>query len=229
MGLVFAKALSSSSGGTSVLAPPRKRRERGRDGPMPPIDGDDGGRGGDDSPPAEDGREPDPGVSRFALLLLMIGIGILFAVFLATWILLRRDEPDPTRSSPLVPPRALWLGTLVLVLSSLTLERSVRTKAPRAWLAASLVLGLLFLISQGRLWWTLVHAGLVPASGAWGAIFFALTGLHGLHVAGGLVAMAATLRRSKRATRESRRLCATYWHFMGVLWIAIFLALTFLL
>jgi len=246
---------SGWSSGTGVLAPPAPPetvrrghpRERAPEPPPPPPpdrhDGGGGGGGGGDGGDGDgfgEGSEPGPrptppGAARFALALSLIGIATLFGVFLATWLLLRRGEDDPMRWAPFLPPRVLWLSTLVLALSSVALERAARTPLPvrnraRAWVLGGLVLGLGFLGAQTWLWWELVGAGLIPSSGAYGAIFYALTGLHALHVLGGLVAMLATHGRLGAGTLgvDGLRLCATYWHFMGLLWLVIFVVLTFL-
>ncbi len=237
------------SGGTSVLAPPKPRIERytekrrrsgGPPSPPEPPGDHGGGRGGGDEGGHEDGDEghgffagPPPGAKHFALVLALAGIATLFAVFLAAWLFLRRREPDVSRASPLVPPNALWVSTLVLAASSATIARAALALGhPRVvsrWLLASLLLGLGFLCAQALLWLTLIRQGVVPATGAYGAIFFALTGLHGLHVLGGLGCMAFAAARALRAHLEADtvRLCAVYWHFMGLLWIAIFAVLYF--
>ncbi len=240
----------SESEGTSVLAPPKPRIERytekprRRSGgppapPEPPGDSGGGWGGGRDEGGHEgdEGRGffagPPPGARHFALVLALAGIGTLFGVFLAAWLFLRRREPDVLRASPLVPPNALWVSTLVLAASSATIARAAlalgRPRIVSRWLLVSLLLGLGFLCAQAWMWWMLIRQGVVPATGAYGAIFFALTGLHGLHVLGGLGCMAFAASRALRAHLEADtvRLCAVYWHFMGLLWIAIFAVLYF--
>jgi cytochrome c oxidase subunit 3 len=240
-------SIGGSGGTADVLAPPKPRlrerrstQDRGAPPPAPPDDGDGGGGDGWFDHSDEEGREPESdaspsgpsnGAATFALTLMMVGITTLFLVFIASWLLLRRHEPDPMRSSPLVPPGALWLSTVVLFASSMTIEMGTRRpRLTRRWLSISVALGVAFLASQSWLWWLLVDGGLVPSSGGYGAIFFALTGLHGVHAACGIGAMLVARRRLASATLqpESLRLCATYWHFMGVLWLVIFGVLYFL-
>jgi cytochrome c oxidase subunit 3 len=166
------------------------------------------------------------GTGRFALVLAMIGITTLFLVFVAAWLLLRRNEPDAMRASPLVPPRALWTSTAILGLSSVLVELSVRARSQHAggWLVGGIASGLAFIAAQSFLWRELVREGLVPSSGAYGAIFFALTILHAAHVLVGLFALVVARGRLRRGVLRpgGLRLCATYWHFMGVLWLALF-------
>jgi cytochrome c oxidase subunit 3 len=167
------------------------------------------------------------------LVLALAGIGTLFSIFLAAWILLRRLEPDAARASALVPPRMLWISTCLLLVSSLALElarRSLRARrSPARWLLASLGLGLAFLLAQALLWRHFLSAGIFPSSGAYGATFFALTGLHAAHVVFGIAWLARASVRALRLgpTAGPLELLAVYWHFMGCLWLALFAALYF--
>jgi len=223
-----------ATGGTGVLAPGRPRtRPRRRDlppesaPPPPPGDGDGDGGGGDggrfEGGPA--GDTPRPDVYRFALALALAGISTLFAVFLAAWLFLGRKAPGARPDGIFDQPLAIWTSTLALIASSVTLSRASGA-GQRRMLTASLLLGLAFLTSQVFLWRSLVERGFVPSSGGTMAAFYAVTGLHALHVLGGLSTMARTLRRQIRGVdvRESIRLCATYWHFMGLVWVVIFTA-----
>ena len=71
-------------------------------------------------------------------------------------------------------------------------------------------------------------AGLLPSTNGYGALFYTLTGLHGLHVFGGLVYLASVFGRLWYGTSsqpDAVRLCGVYWHFMGLLWVALFCVL----
>ena len=260
-------------GGTGVLAPPRQRAQRRRrtarrEPPArPPNRGDDGqGRGGgggwnpgggDHGDGERDGtprRAPAAprGTADFALWLSMFGISTLFVVLLAIWLFLIRSEGGPAFN----PPRGLWTSTLLLLASGIAVAiASHATRQPtratpqlpriQRWLCGAFLFGLGFLLQQGWLWWTLVGGGVVPSSGAHGAIFFMLTGLHALHAAAGLTYMALCAGRLTVASNEivarvpevsgegggiheSVRLCAVYWHFMGGLWLVLFAVLYFI-
>lgn len=249
MGRTMRASNLDSWGGAGVLAPPRppasRTHERERGGPRPPRPpgdgGGDGGRGGGGDR-GGDGARPDDralAAARFALLLALIGISTMFLVLVAVWVLLRRGEPDPARDASFLPPDALWVSTLVLLASSAVIEGGARaarggpSSVVARWLGGSLLLGLAFLAAQGVLWWSLVQRGLVPASGAYAAVLYAMTGLHALHVVGGLVAMAGAIVRLRGPLpplghAPMVRLCATYWHFMGAVWLALFAVLYFL-
>jgi cytochrome c oxidase subunit 3 len=236
---------SSVGGATGVLDPPRTRtlpttrRER-RDfdgfGPPPrdPGDGSRGGDGRDDEPWGENERPPQ-GSAELALGFALAAISTLFLILLGVWLLMRRGgDPSPTAGMP-APPRALWLSTVVLLASSFALVRASRADRLGAraallrWFTVSCALGLSFLVAQAFLWRALVRAGLLPSSNSYGMIFYALTGLHALHVAIGLGYMGWLYGRLRAMdeTTSSLRLCSIYWHFMGGLWIVLFLVLYF--
>ena len=241
---------TGGNGGTSVLAPPdvrpigrrTRKRERRAPPPTPPgdFDGDSGNNGGAGEGADGSGSEsfgPTPvSAAPFALALAMVGITTLFAVFLGSWFLLRRHEPGATNAAELVPMSSLWFSTLLLFGSGATIECCVRSsfaaraRRTHAWLARSVALGLSFLAAQAWLCVQLVDAGLVPSSGAYGAMFFVLIGLHAAHLMCGVGSMGVMLRRTRtgRVRPATLRLCASYWHFMGALWLVIFSALYFL-
>ena len=233
-----------SRGGTGVLAPPPgsvRRRQAPAPPRSPPEEPPDPGGGGGRGP-GGDGDERSPeSTGRFALLLALAGIGTLFLVLLAVWLLLRRRGSDWPPDGIWSPPQALWISTLLLAASSVAIERAARLArwadpgerngVLRA-LGGTFALGILFLGAQVFLWRALWLDGLLPSSSGYGAVFYALTGLHGLHVAGGLAFLASlTLDLASAGgfvrRRYGVRLCATYWHFMGVIWLVLFALLYF--
>jgi cytochrome c oxidase subunit 3 len=125
------------------------------------------------------------------------------------------------------------IATIVLVLSSVTIQLGVwsiqkgdRTALVR-WLIVSVVLGLVFLTAQ------LYDYSQLPFRAddtVYGTTFYTLTGFHGAHVAGGVIFMMVVLARSMAgqfsATRhEAVEACSFYWHFVDVVWIALFTVL----
>jgi cytochrome c oxidase subunit 3 len=217
----------------STLAPPpaRRRRARRRADDLAPPDG-----GGGDGDRGDGGGDGDGDPARLGLALAILGMSTLFAAFLVAYLLLRRNAPTwPPPGAPL-PPKGLWLSTLVILASSAAFVRAVRANevaATRRWLGWTLSLGISFLAVQAILWREVFAGGRFTFSDAYGTIFYSLTGLHAAHVVGGLLFLARTILRARREpasprTRLSLALCSTYWHFMGAIWIVLFCVLEFL-
>ena len=101
-------------------------------------------------------------------------------------------------------------------------------------LLASILLGVAFLGTQIALWQVMRARGLLPSSGVYGSVFFALTGFHALHVLGGLGALAWLALRDRRRLRagaaplRAARLAALYWDFIAVVWLLMYLAIFWL-
>jgi len=159
--------------------------------------------------------------------------GGLFAAYFAL-----RSETTPW------PPAGVHLdvvlgaiATALLVLSSFTMHaglgagRAGKRAAMRNWVLVSIALGLGFL---GCEIWDWVHLwraeGVRVSSNAYSTMFYAMTGVHGLHVLAGLVLMLVVLGRlAQGAYREGRtdgvEAITLYWHFVDVVWIGLFVTI----
>lgn len=136
-------------------------------------------------------------------------------------------------------PSILFLSTALLLASSGTLEvgrrrvaafmggRDTRVEIPKLWLYATLLLGLLFVAGQYMAWLQLRSQGLYLATNPNSSFFYLFTALHALHVMGGLGALLRVIRKLGNSTLRRSTMNATsyYWHFMGVLWVYLFLLL----
>jgi cytochrome c oxidase subunit 3 len=141
-------------------------------------------------------------------------------------LIVRRTEADWIHFR--LPP-IIYINTLVLLASSATLERArARLAAGSHWLAITLGLGLVFVVGQVLAWRNLAGQGLFLATSPSSAFFYVLTALHGLHLLGGVAALAYLLGRVRRVQGVAGALDAAtlYWHFMGVLWLYLLLLLT---
>jgi cytochrome c oxidase subunit 3 len=193
-----------------------------------------GGPGGFAEQSGGDG-EGSPGIfgdpARFGLWAFLGTVSMLFIGFTSAYIV-RRSGTD---WRPISPPPLLWINTAVLIASSVTLERArrlLRTWDPsgtRTWLAVAGLLGALFVAGQLMVWRRLAGQGIFLASNPHSSFFYVLTGLHALHLAGGLVWFGVVLAKLARMTltpgNDGLRLLATYWHFLGALWIYLVLLL----
>lgn len=159
-----------------------------------------------------------PRAERSAETLLVAFLGtvvMLFAGFTSA-LLIRRTGADWARLE--LPPLA-YGNTLVLLAASVTIELARRTRA-RRWTQLTLALGLLFLGGQVALWSALSHAGAFVTASPQGAFLFLLSLVHGLHLLGGLGALAWLLARG-----SAPRLAAVYWHFLGLVWLYVLVLL----
>ncbi len=120
--------------------------------------------------------------------------------------------------------------TVVLLASSPTMQKAVwnlekgKRASARVWLVISFLLGLAFVLNQAYEW---SHFATRPATNAFGSLFFLMTGLHGLHVILGLVAMLYLLGRMRGEGGDPGELSvfqgvSYYWHFVDFMWIGLF-------
>lgn len=208
----------------STLEPPRRAPEipAGPDGPR--ILGGDGG--------GEAAAYPPASAASIGVWLLVGAITILFAAFTSTY-LARRGQAD-WHVGPLPP--VLWLSTTVLVLSSAVIEWARRGghrgRIDQLWggLVLTAALGVTFLGAQLLAWRHLLAMGVYLATNPHSAFFYLLTGMHGLHLAGGLAALAYALAKTRGETSAARALAVvdptvTYWHFLDGLWLYLFVIL----
>jgi heme/copper-type cytochrome/quinol oxidase subunit 3 len=125
--------------------------------------------------------------------------------------------------------------TVLLLASSVTIwlaERSQRRGQPaamRGWLFATIALGAVFLAGQGLEYAKLIAEGVTISANLFGTTFYTLTGFHGLHVFGGLVALAILLGLALAGAdafdhphSTALETTSLYWHFVDVVWIAVF-------
>jgi cytochrome c oxidase subunit 3 len=153
-------------------------------------------------------------------LWVFIGVAsTLFGLFLAAYVM-RLAGGDSTVIA--LPPQ-LWLSTALLVLASVLMQRAVTAPRARMLLAQAGSCALAFLAAQCWAWLALQSANVVVAGNPAASFFYLLTALHGLHVAGGLVAWGATLR-SDDPPRWRIALCARYWHLLLAVWLALYAA-----
>lgn len=174
------------------------------------------------------GASRDP-AKRVGLGFLLAVVGSLFALLTGAYFM-RRELGD---WQPLPVPPILWFNTAMLLLSSIALEWTQRAvhrgnqTQLRLGLAAAGLFAITFLVGQLIAWSELAASGYVVDGNPANSFFFLVTGLHGLHILGGLVALGwASLKARGRAGVESVRLnvelCATYWLFMLFVWIVLF-------
>ena len=175
---------------------------------------------------------PEPAISNARLgLMMFIGAEVMFfAGLIGAFLVLRlSSEVWPPPSQPRLPVWITGFNTLVLLGSGVAMHWASLAARLRdqvrlcVWLPAAAVLGALFLCIQGYEWVRLIGFGLTMQSGLYGSTFYALIGLHGLHVLGALVWVGVvwTLARQGRYASGNAagvELCTMYWTFVVALW-----------
>jgi cytochrome c oxidase subunit 3 len=167
--------------------------------------------------------------AKLALGIFLAVIGLLFALLVAAY---GMRVPPGSAGVPL-DPRLLWLTTGFLGLASLLLHRAdrvVRRGAEddaHAHLLAAVAASLVFLCGQGLAWRLIGEAGAGRTIDAAGSFFILITLLHGLHLAGGLAALAwvtfgAARTGSPAGLARSIGLCTLYWDALLVIWLVAF-------
>lgn len=172
---------------------------------------------------------PSRPAAKTALWVFLAVATSLFALFVSAYAM-RLSFFD---WRPLPQPTLLKLNTAILVAASVAMQLTVlaarrgNVGAVRWGLMASGLLTFGFLVGQLVVWRQLHNAGYFLSDSVATAFFYLLTGVHGVHVLGGLVAWARASARAHRGAELARirlgvELCATYWHFLLVVWVALF-------
>jgi len=186
-------------------------------GSFPGAPGGEGGpHGAHDSGPAW-----PQGARRVGLWVFMVVVSTLFGLFGVAYMM--RAAYEDWRPITYVPWQ-LYCSTGLLVLCSLAWELARRHVAAgrrepaRSTSIGALVLSGMFVLSQLYAWQAMTAADYGVAANPANSFFYLITGLHAAHVLGGMVAGAFAVRRAG----EAIGLCAQYWHFLFVLWLAVF-------
>ncbi|HYN28636.1 MAG TPA: heme-copper oxidase subunit III [Dermatophilaceae bacterium] len=171
---------------------------------------------------------------------------MFFAALFAFYFTIRGHEPElwAEKSQALNVPLAA-VNTLILVTSSVWCQLGVwkaehgqaartgsllqfRQWGMREWYVLTYIFGAVFVSGQVYEYALLTQEGTTLASDAWGSIFYLATGFHGLHVTGGLIAFLLIIGRTFTTRRYSQTqavgavVTSYYWHFVDVVWVALF-------
>ncbi len=175
----------------------------------------------------EDPNKAVPGLYKVGLATICFSIAVFFASLVIAYYW---RSSRPPFWAPIELPKTLWTSTGIIIVSSFTFEWARRVFRKGEWRLASQLLlvtaclGAGFLASQLTAWRALIHTGAFLSQNPHSSFFYLFTGLHAAHLIGGLIALfVVVLGKSKR--RELVNVTAYYWHFLGVLWIALFIVL----
>ena len=228
---------------TSVLEP--KLGGRGPDLVEPPSRRGGGGDG-DGAPHYRDRRRR----YRLGMIVGMAAIVMFFVSLTSAYIVRQgignwdyKTQRYGTDWGSLRVPGILWINTLILLVSSITMEMARRRTLARAvtasqfgidgeqqttpWLGITAVLGIGFIAGQAMAWKDLTSQGIFFSTNPSSSFFYLLTISHGLHLLGGVLALlyasvTTVLSRPLETKAMVVDVTALYWHFMDALWIYIF-------
>lgn len=169
---------------------------------------------------------------KFALWLFIITVIMIFAALTSAYIV--RQAEGNWLDFEL--PTMLWVTSGIILLSSATMHWSYlsakKDELERVKLGISITtaLGVAFLIGQVYAWGALVDSNVFFVGNPSGSFLYVLTGLHGLHLVSGIIFLIIVLISTFKYKVHAKNLaqiqmCATYWHFLGGLWIYLFIFL----
>lgn len=167
---------------------------------------------------------------KFILWVAISSIIMMFAGFTSAYIV-KREQPGWTTFDI---PRAFWYSTAVLLISSLTIQMALRSfkeremRKYRNLITGTVVLGVAFIALQFLGFQQIWKSGVTFRGSGAGQFLYVIAGLHALHVLGGVIALAVMFFRAFSAKIRSYdsvpiEVASTYWHFVDVLWIYLFI------
>ena len=179
--------------------------------------------------PALSGAQIAVNSRRSALKVLLSVVSVFFLLMIVAYggrMLYQDWRPTPQIN-------LLWANTGVLLLSSLCLQaalmwaRAGKADWGRGALVGAAVLTVLFLVGQLAAWQQLTGMVLGDFSNPSVGFFFMITGIHGLHMAGGMVALSRAMRKAfgqsdVRSMEHTVSNCALYWHYLLGVWLVVF-------
>lgn len=167
---------------------------------------------------------------KFAMWLFMASVMMLFASLTSAYIV--REAEGNWLYFEL--PNLFYYTSAIIVVSSITMQwayfaaKKDDAGKVRLLVAITSVLGVAFLVGQFMAWGDLVRNSVYFVGNPSGSFLYVLTGLHGLHIISAVIFLMVVLYEASRLRVNSRNMaqmemCTTYWHFLGGLWIYLFI------
>lgn len=183
------------------------------------------------------GEEFDDSIStpRLGMWIAISALGMMFGALALLYCLRLPDRLNYI----FIPPKTLYVSTGLMLLSSWVMVLAVRAvrendhSSLKKWLRLTLSLGGMFVVTQMFSWMQLSADGVFARTNPFSALFYIMTGVHGVHLIGGIIWIAWLLRLAGTGAFSARRhvgveLGSMYWHFMDVTWLLFFGLLMYL-
>jgi|TARA_B110000902_G_scaffold267232_1_gene359318 cytochrome c oxidase subunit 3 len=178
---------------------------------------------------------------KIALRFFLAVVSVLFSLFIVTF-LARSQFPDFEALAgqawqPFTNATQLWINTAILFAASIAIQVALMCARKNAIggantaLIVAAIFTTVFLCAQLLVWQQLTNLGYVVASNPANSYFYLFTAVHGMHLIGGLFVLARIIFRPKTKSSQaslviSTSLCASYWHYLLVVWLLLFALLT---
>lgn len=169
---------------------------------------------------------------KFALWIFIASVIMIFAALTSAYIVRQSDGNWMMFDLP----NSFWITSGIILISSATMHwaylaaKKDNLEATKIAITITTILGVAFLIGQYIAWGDLVKRNVYFVGNPSGSFVYVLSGLHGLHIIGGviflLIVLVATFRFNVHSKKLSQiEMCATYWHFLDGLWLYLFVFL----
>lgn len=230
--------------GTSILT------EKGDGSGRPPQNR--GGGGSDDDSQNQQQEEKEnfkPDTYRVGMGLILLMVLMTFGCLIGAYIVIATNRPLEWRTFEhqfqlfgTNLPFQVWISTALIIASSIDYELAKKSllegnqAKARKWFFITAILGAIFIASQVLAWLTLVNQGYYASGNPYAGLFYILTAVHAVHVVGGIISLVFIVLKTQITTSNSNELSKRqwfakvvgwYWHFMGALWIVLFLLFGF--
>ena len=177
-------------------------------------------------------QKEDQFTSYFGMLIALGSFSMLFIALLASYGILRvRSGIWMSNTIETMPLTLAGVNTIVILISSITLFMASKANERENKIVTlnqiytTIIIGLVFLSLQIILWNVLINDGFTITSHQAGSVFYMLSGLHGLHILGGLISLIWLIFkiRVNNLILKPMRLVSMFWHYLTIVWVVIFL------
>ena len=182
-------------------------------------------------------ERPDTGLynAKFGIWLFLASEVMLFGSLISSYILLRTGAASWPSGSSILNVSLATINTMVLITSSITVVfawaslKENKLNKFRLYMFLTILSGVIFLAVKGFEYSVKFHHHLFPSSSSFLGIYFTLTGIHGLHLIGGvllntymLLTSGAKFRDNPQRFTNRIEVAGLYWHFVDLVWIFLF-------